>query len=356
MTLYYDETNNIRKLHIESNGLNIDEPQIFVLGGIIIEDESKLSLSIEELKKSINLQKSAKEIKRKHVAKGNIIDILNSPKTTSFFNWLDTNHILIHYINVDLLYYSVVDIIDSLILNSSTIYIPLNLDLKNLLYELILINKAEILEIFHKYEYPNISPDNTTPFIINLKNCLFQENESFIELKKNYDANYFHFIFHTLNGLFKDTDVHAPLAFLTNEKSFLLVDSFEHFYVTRLSLYQNAIHILDEEKSLNKELIKSCVGNTEFKFVPSHTCDFVQISDVVVGILGKFFSYINKMNLPYNINFQSELNSVGTNNLKLLCKLLLLSEERDIKFLCNVLSSKSLENFRSIINNTKVLL
>ena len=34
-TFYYDETNNVRKLHLTSAGMNIRRPDCFVLGGIV---------------------------------------------------------------------------------------------------------------------------------------------------------------------------------------------------------------------------------------------------------------------------------------------------------------------------------
>lgn len=33
--IYYDETNNIRRLHVRSDGLNVREPKCFVVGGIV---------------------------------------------------------------------------------------------------------------------------------------------------------------------------------------------------------------------------------------------------------------------------------------------------------------------------------
>ena len=33
-TIYYDETNNIRRLHVRADGLNVREPKCFVVGGI----------------------------------------------------------------------------------------------------------------------------------------------------------------------------------------------------------------------------------------------------------------------------------------------------------------------------------
>jgi hypothetical protein len=34
-TFYYDETNNVRKLHLTPDGMNIRKPECFVLGWIV---------------------------------------------------------------------------------------------------------------------------------------------------------------------------------------------------------------------------------------------------------------------------------------------------------------------------------
>lgn len=58
---YYDETNNIRKLHLTEDGSNA-EFKNFVLGGIVHHADKSLG-DTDSLIKSLVLQKSAKEIK-----------------------------------------------------------------------------------------------------------------------------------------------------------------------------------------------------------------------------------------------------------------------------------------------------
>jgi hypothetical protein len=36
-TFYHDETNNIRKLHVAAQGLNVAELKVFILGGVVHE-------------------------------------------------------------------------------------------------------------------------------------------------------------------------------------------------------------------------------------------------------------------------------------------------------------------------------
>src|ERR1035437_3331622 len=58
-TIYYDETNNIRRLHVTADGLNVREPMCFVLGGIAHEGPAR-DLDFESLRAALRLQKSTK--------------------------------------------------------------------------------------------------------------------------------------------------------------------------------------------------------------------------------------------------------------------------------------------------------
>ena len=79
-TFYYDESNNIRKLHLTSKGLNVEKSCNFVLAGIVHKGEYH-SADFELLKKSLCLQKSVKEIKLKHIGKGSFESVLEIRKT-----------------------------------------------------------------------------------------------------------------------------------------------------------------------------------------------------------------------------------------------------------------------------------
>ena len=67
-TFYHDETNNIIKLHVGVQGLNVAELKVFVLGGVVHEGAPR-AIDIEPLRAAMRVQKSAPEIKLKHVAK-----------------------------------------------------------------------------------------------------------------------------------------------------------------------------------------------------------------------------------------------------------------------------------------------
>ncbi len=86
-TIYYDETNNIRRLHVTADGLNVKEPKCFVLGGIAHEGPAR-DLDFESLRSTLRLQKTTAEIKLKHIGKGDFLDMLSSTKVEVFLNWI----------------------------------------------------------------------------------------------------------------------------------------------------------------------------------------------------------------------------------------------------------------------------
>ncbi len=115
-TFYYDESNNIRKLHLTSKGLNVDKACNFVLAGIVHKGETHCA-DFDALRRSLNIQLSAKEIKLKHIGTGSFENILKSKKLGVLLKWLIDNNFYLHYFNLNVLYWSIVDIIDSIIDN-----------------------------------------------------------------------------------------------------------------------------------------------------------------------------------------------------------------------------------------------
>lgn len=113
-TLHYDETNNIRRLLLTPDGMNIRAPHCFVLGGIAHRGTAP-TLSFELLRATFGLQKSALEVKLGHLGKGDFMRLLDVPKIERLLDWLLGQDLFIHYQVLDPLYWSIVDVIDSII-------------------------------------------------------------------------------------------------------------------------------------------------------------------------------------------------------------------------------------------------
>ncbi|MGV3696323.1 hypothetical protein [Flavobacterium sp.] len=130
---FYDETNNIRRYHLKEDKLNESIKTNFILGGVVLEEGQEVNL--EPLFSDFGLQKNVVEVKLKNIAKGDFLECLNSIHLQSIFKFLITKKIYIHYSSLNFLYFSTVDIIDSLIEATDIQYDPFyNRALKNALY------------------------------------------------------------------------------------------------------------------------------------------------------------------------------------------------------------------------------
>ena len=115
--------------------MNVDWRNDFVLAGVAYEGDT-LPFNIDELFASFKLQKTVTDAKLGNIAKykGNdvnrFVDILKSPKVTLFLNALWNSNTYIHWSTQSLLYFALVDIVDSMM----DIPYMLN-EMKNVLYK-----------------------------------------------------------------------------------------------------------------------------------------------------------------------------------------------------------------------------
>jgi hypothetical protein len=210
---YHDETNNIRKLRLSDQGFNVKEPAFFVLGGVVHEGSLR-QLDIGPLRRAMHVQTSADEIKLKHVAKGDFLDLLTSGKLTTFLQWISDNGLFIHYHALDPLYWSLVDIIDSILSG---------LDEQRLL-EFHIPLKADL---FYRYNYPDLAPQNRKPFL----------NEFITILEHSVDALP-EFNSMLLKGMLQAGCNLPSLDFVEGFTPHLLIESFTVFYMTRIARVQ----------------------------------------------------------------------------------------------------------------------
>jgi hypothetical protein len=164
-TFYYDETNNIRKLYIGAQGLNVAELKVFILGGVVHQGEPR-PLDLLSLRAAMQIQKTASEIKLEHVAKGSFLDLLRSRKLATFLRWLMESGLLIHYHDLDPFYWSVVDIVDSLLPGIGNPILMLHqVWLKSDLAEVLRVDIAQTVSLFRRHEYPGLTPKAREPFL-----------------------------------------------------------------------------------------------------------------------------------------------------------------------------------------------
>lgn len=286
-TLYYDETNNVRRLHVTPDGFNVPEPKCFVLGGIAHEGPAR-DLGFPLLRKALKLQPSTLDMKLAHLAKGDFLTVLDSSKVTTLLEWRTTEGHYIHYQALDPLYWSTVDIIDSVLAGASRPQLfAIHANLKNDLHVVLRAPPSQLLDLFQRYGYPNVGPNRASEFIEELLELLAARRD----VLEPFNAQ-------MLKGVLQMGRELSSLPFLDNEPDNVLIDEFSTFYLNRVCMLKNATHILDTETEIITRLDAAGLQSNgrpfrNFRFVErSHDEPGVQISDVVVGLFGKFFAWV----------------------------------------------------------------
>ena len=347
-TFYYDETNNIRKFYLKEESFNTTSGLNFIVGGVLHEGEISNS-DIGKLKEQIKLQKSAKEIKLKNIAKGDFINCLKDEKLNLFFKWLLDSDLYVHYSNLNILYYSLVDLIDSSINFEKFPKLGRwHIDfMKNDFYRVAKMEEDILIKIFYEFEYPNIKKERALEFI-NILIDILSPYESVDEL---------HFGIASFIQLLKQTKKTGDLPFVMNEEDFILLKDFSTFYMAPIYMFKNSEHIFDREDGIEEEINKYEIINNgriidNFRFVDSTEVALIQISDVFIGILGKFTTYINTNSITDIDKSISNMDSMQIENLKLLYKIIEKSEVKNKAFLFAVESLEERKKWALIAQKT----
>jgi hypothetical protein len=337
-TFYHDETNNIRKLHVAARGLNVAELKVFVLGGIVHEG-SPHPIDIVSLRAAMRIQKTASEIKLEHVAKGGFLKLLRSAKLTTFLRWITDNRLMIHYHDLDPLYWSIVDIIDSILFKlRDPVLFQYHGLLKSDLAAVLKANLPATINLFYRYDYPGLAPENRRPFLNEL-----------IALLEHYSAvlpatNAF-----MLKNVLKAGRGIDSLEFIEGYPPNLLIDDFSTFYLGRIAIFKNAAHVLDMEDSIQACFLQTPLTSagkpvTSYRFADSKAEPGIQLADIVVGVLGKMHTYFTETPPDEVTADRAGLTgSTSLQNVELLRDLLAASHDANIAFLHHVSSIHDLD-------------
>ncbi|NEX91190.1 DUF3800 domain-containing protein [Caulobacter sp. 17J65-9] len=342
-TLYYDETNNARRLHVTPDGFNVRDPACFVLGGVGHAGPPR-PLDIAALHKAVRLQPTAKELKLEHLGGGDFLKLIGGQKVAAYLAWMKDQDLFVHYSAVDPVYWSTVDIVDAIISDDQMGHMTLfGGSLKDDLYTVLRIDLDHLADLYRRHGYPNIAQDAWPMFAGELLDIL-EAREELLD----------HFNYYTLKGVLQHAARGATLAYLEREAANTLIDSFVDFFAERFWLLKNATHVLDVEPFIRKRLdaLDLCDGDrpiTNFRFDDSKAEPGVQVSDPIVGLLGKFLTYIGRTDPEDLANDAQDLSPLQRANLSALNELLDRSAEENPAFMKNVMAATDLQRARDFL-------
>ncbi|MHA6908198.1 DUF3800 domain-containing protein [Ralstonia pseudosolanacearum] len=314
-TLYYDETNNIRRLVLAGTGLNHDALDCFVLGGIALEPRAVLP-DIAALRAQLRIQPSAREMKLRHLVQGDYAACLGSRKVEHFLAWLLDAPAYIHYSNFSVLNWSIVDLIDSLIVSHRFRHlIAVHNELKNELHALVRLDPLAYFRLLKTFNYPDVAVERIPEFVRSVRAFLFRNGFVF----RNFATM-------TLCDLLQEAADDTTLDFLVGNDSGVLVGSFDTVFLNRLATFTNAVHVFDEEPQIRSSLDQRRIfcGDQAitYCFANSRHEPAIQVSDVLCGILGKHFSCMEKLSIEQLEAWNTSLSDQQRRNVALLAKLI----------------------------------
>lgn len=319
-TLYFDETNNFRKLALVEKGTNNPiENKSFVLGGLARTTQEPIQF--DSLLKKLNLQKNAPEIKFKHIShkQADFLDILKSKRLLQIFKWInDDETLLIHSFSTNYFFYVLTDIVDEAFsIEANRPAIMFHLELKSALYDATKPNADFFLKQLYAFNYPKISSENVCTFIELLIDYI--ESRQYELLNEMED-------FHTefLRQLIKPLRKSESLDFFSKDDENTLFSEYALVYAQRVVPFENAKLIFDREYAIEDSIEDMLQDFDNFEFKDSKEDVGIQIADVIVGFISKLYSYVDGADIEQMLEDVNEM----TQEQRLVLKLYFDLEER----------------------------
>ena len=289
--LYHDETNNIRRMTLSELGLNAPDNKTFVIGGVALLPGTEI-VEWQQLRQLLRMQPSATEIKFEHLAKGNYEEVLGSRKLASFLQWLMDQNMMVHYSALDPLYWSILDIIESLQADDRFEINECHMELKTELHHAVVQNLSGFLALLHGFGYPNV---------------LREQVRSFMEAVLEFVNEHVPQDRSAATWVLRQTLLRAArlitleLVFLHDNEPGELISDFSIQFLHRIYVFKNASHVFDEETYVEKVLsqleLREGERRLDYRFADSKAEPGIQLSDVVAGLVGRHFSYLKDHSL-----------------------------------------------------------
>lgn len=333
-TIYYDDTNNIIRLRVTPDGFNVCDPRCFVLGGAA-HTGSERPLDIAGLRSLLGVQKSAHEVKLKHLGKGDFSQLLASSKIRSFLRWMIDADLFIQFQALDPIYWSIVDIVDSAIMAIGSVeFLAAAPILKSDLNAVLRIDLNGLADLFSRHSYPAVTGDQAIGFLRELVDIVRSRREVLPA-----------FNFRMLEGLLLMAARNSRLPFHEGETPHVLIDEFSAFYIKRICLFKNSTHVLDSDDTIARRLeaerfVDGRRSVKNFRFASSRDVPGIQISDVIAGLLGKFFTFVGRTAHQQLDAIRSQFAGIQAENLALLGALIQRSIDENPAFASYVISEQ----------------
>lgn len=320
--------NDVRRITANKSGLYEDYREQLITAEELCQYQ-KVEASLETFRKPLKLQANVEEIKFKNLyAKGDFLQCVKERRLFETLSWIDKSPFYIHYTNVNNLFYTLVEIFDSIVKPDEISEFGYDYFKMKSVFYYMFKGKADALQILmFKYKYPNIQWEDVEAFCNDLLFLLGSRRE--MEEEEKF-----------LAGMLARAVETDELVFLHDNDDYVMQENYAEFYTDPIRKYQKSRHIFDEETTV-QDIVKKQIAMGEnmadnFKYVKSETDIFVQLLDVVAGILGKLFKYINSTSVNQRRRDVEGLSKLQVENILLIDKLRMEADRENPGFLCSI--------------------
>lgn len=341
---YYDETGNVRKFRLTERGVNAvgGIANDFILGGVLFKGDAPLC-DIDSLYDELKIE--ASEIKFKTLA-GRGSDFwtaIGKKPIHQFLSWLESSGLCVHYATLNNIYYSIVDMVDSLfvpqpLFNFGPDWVQA---LKASWHRFVRAHLEEVLAIFYKYEYPSLVKSDIKDFCYEIS-----------DLIQSYDEDDFYL--ENFRQLLKTNGRRGELLFVEDNTPGLLVEEYSSLRTGRCALYKDAMHYFDKEAEAESSLVNmpytmNGAKLNNYKFIDSKEERLIQISDVWVGLLGRLFIMLDESTVSLIKDKMESLNDEQKDCIRIINSLINKAERLNIALIQNVNSVEMVRHRGSLL-------
>lgn len=277
---YYDETNNSRMFRLKNDSFNVNPFQKFSLGGLVSEKDI-INNNHNELWNELEINSNIPELKSKYIFKksDDFLEAIDTKNIELILEYIKNKGYNLHFNYLNLLWLTIVDIVDNSYHNSKNIFIKNIYNPQLLKQELYLKVKNDIpwLEkLFKKYNYPNlVEQKELNDFYTEFAQYLLKQSDQSEDTK-------------VLIDLFTNTVIKDNL--FMGEESHIYIKDFSALYTINSEILIHSKHSFDEEMHI-KEKIKF-FSNSNIQWYKSHEHRTIQLCDCVIAIINRFINFI----------------------------------------------------------------
>lgn len=191
-----------------------------------------------------------------------------------------------------MLYWSILDIIESLQADPRVAIDDIHHELKNELYFAVSKDPRCFMALLHGFRYPSLKRSEVTPFL----RCVLAFVERRVPRNRSEGMRLLKQCLRNVSKL-----ANVELVFLHDEEPGELVKDFSSQFMSALCTFKHATHVLDEETEIQRRLqdveIRDGDRKLDYRFADSVEEIGIQASDIFAGLIGRHFTYVQDRTL-----------------------------------------------------------